>query len=593
MSALLRAPCTEATAAVTPPPATLTHVLLGYLQGPRAESAAGVVLVRERRGQRLSYPAMVRSAMRVANGLREVGLRRGDVVFIALPSREDHAAAFFGVMLAGGLPCCVPGPAAEAGPVSLSNHLLAAVHSLRPWAVIVAHPLQLTLAHDKRLHGHVLALEELMRAPPLDPAAVHPAQPDDVHHLQLTSGSTGRPKAAALSHRAVLANLVLTARAAGADVAQSSGAIWLPLFHDMGLVSLLSAVFHNVDLVLQPPEDFIRHPMGWLQTISCHRATTSAAPTFALAYCVRRYRPDLLHGVDLSHFRHLVVGAERVDVKTLEAFVRTFEPHGFRGDMLLPSYGLAELVLAATVPNGQRRGTLGRNVWCARPRSGGRSGEEAAAVLSMGRPLPTSEVEVRDEQGGVLPAGEQGQIHIRSACLMRGYHGDAQATAAVLRDGWYATGDLGFMQDGELFIVGRMKEVIILRGRNYQPHEFEACVAQHEQVEPGRVAAFGVPDHVLGSERLVLAVEPASYLGLEALRQSLQELLRAEFGFGATEICFVSRGGIPRTTSRKVQRSACAEQYACGALPRTDTRPARAAPAAAAQVPGEAAVPAD
>jgi acyl-CoA synthetase (AMP-forming)/AMP-acid ligase II len=185
----------------------------------------------------------------------------------------------------------------------------------------------------------------------------------------------------------------------------------------------------------------------------------------------------------------------------------------------------------------------------------------------MGLPLEDTIIEVRDGNDRVLPDGEVGQIWVSSPCVMPGYYRNPDATAAVLRDGFYASGDLGYLRDGELFVLGRAKEIIILRGRNYLPHDFEQCVARHAMVDVGRVAAIAVADPMQGSEQLVLVVEPENYVDLGRLGRELQALLRAEFGFGAHAVVFVPRGAIPRTTSRKIQRLQCAEQYRAGALP--------------------------
>ncbi|UXI66182.1 AMP-binding protein [Tahibacter amnicola] len=552
--------------------ATMTDVILAFLDGSRSTSASRVILTRERAERAMDHVATARAALRVAGGLRERGIGAGDIVFIALPSREDYLVPFCGAVLAGCLPCCVPAPGEDMPAPELSNHVFAAMESLTPKALIAVPALAESLQRDPVLAAIAMSVDQLCEAAPLDRNSVHRGEPDDLHHLQLTSGSTGRPKAAALTHRNVLSNIYLTAQAGKADLTKECGVIWLPLFHDMGLIALLSAFVHDVSIVLQPPEDFIRNPLGWLKNISRFGGTSSAAPNFALAYCVRRFRPELMHGVDLSGFRALVVGAERVHFETVRDFVDTFGPYGFTGDMIYPCYGSAELTLAITVPDGRHTGTIGQHVYCDTVDATAVDEHRAPTdpVLSLGPPLPSTVIEVRDEYGNALPEGGVGHIHVKSVCLMRGYYGDPERTALVMRDGFYATGDLGYLRDGELYVLGRIKELIILRGRNYYPHEFEECIARHPHVDIGRVAAFGVADAKLGSERLVVAVEPEDYRNLASLRLELQELLRTEFGFGASEICFVSRGLIPRTTSRKIQRVECARSYTDGSLPRIE-----------------------
>jgi len=548
-------------------PVTLTSLLLDYASG--AMRGHGRTIFTSAAGEvTRSHAETALDALRVARALRERGCAVGDVVFVALPTSESFLAPFFGAVLAGCIPCCVPTLVEGGEGDPLTAHLSAAIETLEPRLFVTTAAAAGSLARWRPSLATATP-EELERAEPLD-SAVHLPQPDDVHHLQLTSGSTGRPKAAAITHRNVISNILLTAEAGGAKVANERAALWLPLFHDMGLIGLLATFVHDIDIVLQAPDEFIRSPMTWLRNLSHYRATTSAAPNFALAYCARRFRADLLTGVDLSGFRALVVGAERVHLQTLREFVAKFAPYGFRGDMIYPCYGLAELTLAVTVPDGRHQHELGRNIRAETltPAADARIAARLTSepVLSMGPPLGETRIEIRDAAGTPVPEGQIGEIHVSSVCLMRGYFRDPERTRAVIRDGFYATGDLGLLRDGELYVLGRMKELIILRGRNYYPHEFEECAARHPLVAVGRVAAFGVNDESLGSERLVIAIEPEDYRGLDGMRRQVQELLRAEFGFGAHELCFVKRGGIPRTTSRKIQRVECARHFAAGTL---------------------------
>jgi len=542
---------------------TLVDVLRSYVDGSRPVSA-GLAIIRERgvslAADKRSFRCAVEQALVVAARLRARGVAPGDVVFIALPTSQHFLDAWLGCVLCGALPCSIPG--AEQGATPFARHMQAATQSLRP--VLLLTTGIVAEASTPALSGvESVALQELPAASALEWSEVHRPLAGDLLHLQLTSGSTGVPKAAALSHRSVIANIALTARAGEADVSRDCGVLWLPLFHDMGLISLLSAIYHNCDLVLQPPEDFIRNPLGWLRQLALHGGTTSAVPNFALAYCVRRYRPNLMEGVDLSCIRALVVGAERVHVETLEAFARTFAPHGFSGDAFYPCYGSAELTLAITVPTRNKRDPLGRNI--ARE-TRHHDDQTTDTVLSMGSPLPSTTIRIVDAEGRDVEDGTAGHIQVRSVCMMNGYYDAPEESARVLNAGWYDTGDLGYLRGGELYVLGRRKELIILRGRNYYPHEFEECAIEHPLIDTGRVAAIALDDPASGTERLVLVVEPESYENLPRLRQELQALLRSHFGFGASTVMFVNKGAIPRTTSRKIQRVVCAQQISCGEL---------------------------
>ncbi len=537
---------------------TLVDVLRSFKDGSRPHSADLVVL-RERGGaaieDRRSFAAAVDDALALAARLHAYGIVPGDVVFVAFPTSQQFLDAWLGCVLVGALPCAIPG--AELGVTPFAKHMQAAAVALCP-KLLLTTPEISSLPVPALDSVPAVAIEGLPQACAWGWNEVHRPRAVDLLHLQLTSGSTGVPKAAALSHRSAIANIALTGRAGDADLSRDCGVIWLPLFHDMGLISLLSALYHNCDLVLQPPENFIRNPMGWLRHLARYGGTTSAVPNFALAYCVRRYRPHLMEGVDLGCLRALVVGAERVHVETLEAFERTFRVHGFRGDAFHPCYGSAELTLAITVPARDKQDPLGHNI-CRDQRTD--DGSLAAnTVLSMGRPLPSTTLAIRDAHGNPLPEGQTGHIHVHSVCMMDGYYNAPEQTARVISDGYYNTGDLGYVRDGELYVLGRHKEIIILRGRNYYPHEFEECVVEHALVDTGRVAAVGLADPAMGTECLTLVIEPEVYENLPRLRHELQNLLRARFGFGASEIVFVAKGAIPRTTSRKIQRVTCAHQ---------------------------------
>lgn len=543
---------------------TMVDVLRSFKDGSRAQSAEFIV-VRERGGvtreERRSFAAAVDEALALAARLRANGIAPGDIVFVAIPTSQQFLDAWLACVLAGALPCAIPG--SELGTTPFAQHMQAAAAALGPKLLLTTA--QVASCSTPALASvPALALDDLAPARAWDWSEVHQPRAGDLLHLQLTSGSTGVPKAAALSHRSVIANVALTARAGEADTSRDRGVLWLPLFHDMGLVSLLSAIYHNCDLVLQPPEDFIRNPLGWLRNVARWGGTTSAVPNFALAYCVRRYRKQLMQGVDLGCLRALVVGAERVHVETLEAFERTFRDHGFRGDSFHPCYGAAELTLAITVPARDKQDPLGHNICRDQRAHGNRVARDT--VLSMGRPLPSTSIAIRDRRGHALPEGETGRIHVRSVCMMEGYFNAPEHTARVVKDGFYDTGDFGYLRGGELYVLGREKEIIILRGRNYYPHEFEECVVQHPLVDAGRVAAVGIADATLGTERLTLVIEPEAFGALPRLRRELQKLLRTRFGFGANTIVFVVKGAIPRTTSRKIQRVACAQQLASGDL---------------------------
>jgi fatty-acyl-CoA synthase len=321
------------------------------------------------------------------------------------------------------------------------------------------------------------------------------------------------------------------------------------MFHDMGLMQLLLAIYQRGELVLQSSGSFLRNPMRWLERISMHRVTMAAAPAFAYTYCVRRYRRDVGAKLDLSRWRFAGVGAERVEHRVLREFHACFAPHGFAAEAFLNCYGMAEAGFAVAMPVRNYSAT-----------------DDAEPVPSVGMPVAGMQIQVRDAHGSEVAEGEHGELFMRGASLMSGYYGDADSTAKAFDGDWMRTGDLGYCRGGELYILGRSKELVILGGRNYHPQEFEQCVAADPDVGMHRAVAIGVYREQTSTESLVLLVEPRIVRNLAALRKSLQARLRAEFGFSAREIVFLQSGAIPRTTSHKVRRHSCRELYQSGQL---------------------------
>jgi acyl-CoA synthetase (AMP-forming)/AMP-acid ligase II len=304
----------------------------------------------------------------------------------------------------------------------------------------------------------------------------------------------------------------------------------------MGLIGcLLLAVYRPGPLTLIPPEVFLARPAIWLRAISRKRATISVAPNFAYGLCVRRVRDSELAGVDLSSWRFALNGAEPVAPAVLRRFSQRFRPHGFDERALMPVYGLSEASLAVTfTPAGRGPRTLAAG---------------ARELASVGAPLPGVDVDVRD-----------GRIFVRGPSVMRGYFGNRAATEAALREGWLDTGDLGFTEGGELFVSGRAKEVVILRGANHSPQEFEEALDSVAGVRPGCAAAVGVPTP--DGEALALLVEADGAADAEQIRSRVTE----RTGIRPDQIHLLAPGTLPRTSSGKLRRREALRQLQSGEL---------------------------
>jgi len=497
-----------------------------------------------------TYRELASEGLRWARWYRSSGLAQGEVVFIGMPMGVDYIGAVLGCILLGAYPCTVPfGTDVESSSGALNN-TVAAYRRIGP-RFLITTPSAVEQLCSKGLIPesvpvHVSALE---RCKELPRELLPGVRPFDVNHIQLTSGSTGTPKGAMLTHQAVTTNIDAVVDAMQGHLLTDAGSCWLPMYHDMGLMQLLMAVYQRGEMVLQSSSSFLRNPMRWLERIHEHRVTMAAAPAFAFTYCVRRYRSDVASKLDLSCWRIAGVGAERVEHRVLRDFHARFGPHGFADDAFRNCYGMAEAGFAVSMP------VEGRSVYA-----------EGDPVPSVGNAVAGMQIQVRGEDGRELQDFEEGELFMRGSSLMSGYFGDVAATANQFEGEWFRTGDLGYRRDGELYILGRRKELVILGGRNYHPQVFEQCIARDPDVGMHRSVALGVYRELSGTESLVLLVEPRVVRGLAAVRARLQGRLRAQFGFGAAQIVFLQSGGIPRTTSHKAQRDASRQLYEAGQL---------------------------
>ena len=479
----------------------------------------------------LSFAELYERAQRAAGGLREVGVERGDRIAIVLPTGPEFMDAFFGAVLAGAIPVPLYPP--------LRLGRMDEFHR-RTARMLRACGARLVLS-DPRI-SRLLGVAVAEARPPLGlrrvqhaRALISPASPDDLLLIQFSSGTTVDPKAVALTHANVLANVAAIETIVPADDSQA-GVSWLPLYHDMGLIGcLLLAVDRPGPLTLIPPEVFLARPAVWLRAISRKRATISVAPNFAYGLCLRRVRERDLEGVDLSSWQFALNGAEPVAPAVLRRFSDRFARYGFDARALMPVYGLSEASLAVTFT------PAGRG-----PRAIAHGARELASV---GAPLPGIDVDVRE-----------GRIFVRGPSVMREYFGNRNATDAALRDGWLDTGDLGFLQDGELFVSGRAKDVVILRGSNHAPQEFEEALDGVAGVRPGCAAAMGIP--TAEGEQLALLVETDGAADAEQIRARVTE----RTGIRPHEVHLLAPGTLPRTSSGKLRRGEALRQLQSGEL---------------------------
>jgi len=537
-----------------------THVLL-YGEGEQAEQ--------------ISYADLLAAARRIATGLVSRGLQPQQAVALMLPTGRDYLACFFGALLAGGIPVPIYPPARLA---QIEDHLRrhARILDNAQAAFIVTVPQAKTVA--ALLSARVPSLAGIVTPQEIDaePAPLcYRARPDDIAFLQYTSGSTGDPKGVVLTHANLLANL----RAMGPAFKVTSEDVfvsWLPLYHDMGLIGAwFGSLYFAMPLVLMSPLAFLARPSRWLQAISRHRGTLTAAPNFAYELCARKLDDAELAGLDLFSLRLALNGAEPVSPATLEAFIQRFVPHGLQPEAITPVYGLAECSVGLAFPplgrgpriDAIRRETLVREGLAVPVDEGG---PDVMPVPACGRALPGHEIRIVDEAGAELPDRRVGRLQFRGPSATSGYYRNPEATARLFRDGWLDSGDYAYLVEGEVYLTGRVKDLIIRGGRNLYPYELEEAVGEIPGIRKGCVAVFASTDPANATERLVVMAETRERdeAAREALRQKINEAALDVIGMPADEIVLAPPHGVLKTSSGKIRRAASREVFERGEVGR-------------------------
>lgn len=523
-----------------------------------------------------SYATLLRAARAVAAGLQARGLQPRQTVALMLPTGADYFLGFFGILLAGGIPVPIYPPSR---PTQIEDHLRRHVRLLNnaqvvalitvPEAKLVARLLQ---AQIETL-GHIVTATELQQ-PTLAWRAVAVAT-TDLAFLQYTSGSTGDPKGVMLTHANLLANL----RAMGQQVQASADDVfisWLPLYHDMGLIgACLGSLYYASPLMILSPLSFLARPARWLWAIHQHRGTLSAAPNFAYELCARAIQDHEIVGLDLSSWRMALNGAEPVNPATLERFAARFRRYGLRPDALAPVYGLAECSVGLTLQRPGRPPVIDR---VRRDRFMATGCTEAAPMTdttallfpSCGQPLVGHSLRIVDSQGRELPERCEGHVEFCGPSATSGYYRNPEATRRLFPhgDAWLDSGDRGYLANGDLYLTGRVKELIIRGGRNLYPYELEQAVGALTDIRAGCVAVFASADPATGSERLVVVAEtrltePAA---LMQLRQHIQNVGVDLLGAPPEEVVLVPPYTVLKTSSGKIRRAELRQLYERNAI---------------------------
>ncbi len=520
--------------------------------------------------RRLTYGRLLTDAQAVAGALTERGVRQGDTVAVVLPTGADFLAAFLGILIAGAVPVPLYPPVRLDRIEEYAARQAAILRNCRA-RLLVTFARALPVAG--LLRGSVPELREVVTAADLRSLGASlpagDAPPDTPALIQYTSGSTGDPKGVLLTHAQLLANIRAIARAI--DLRPTDvGVSWLPLYHDMGLIgSWLFALVHGMPLTLLSPLSFLARPERWLAAIHERRGTLSAAPNFAYELCARKVPEAALDDLDLSSWRAALNGAEPINADTLERFARRFARAGFRRQAWLPVYGLAENAVALAFPPLDREPRIDR-VERAAFESRGQAlpadADDAKALrfVSVGAPVPGHEVRLLDEVGAEVAERTLGRLVFRGPSAMSGYFDRPEATAEVTLDGgWVDSGDLAYRADGELFIAGRRKDLVIKAGRNLVPQEIEEATNDVVGVRRGCVAAFGIPNEASGTEDLIVVAETRETEPerRRALAAAIVERVATAVGVPPDDVVLAPPHSVPKTSSGKVRRGAARGLY--------------------------------
>lgn len=507
-----------------------------------------------------SADALLAKARAISAQMQVQGVTPGDCVALMLPTGIDLVAGILAAWGCRAVVCIVPHTLGERSGELDTLKIAHILELLQPKLLLhhrgEAQPFPESTA--RQIH-----YQQWQDIPAALSFLAHP-QPNDLALIQLTSGSTAYPKGVMLQHAQVLANMQAIAKRV--SMTKNDHLVsWLPLYHDMGLSSLLTSLTADFSVTLIPTALFMRNPCIWMEAISQQRGTLSNAPTFAYALLAKQGRLLTKRPVDLSSWRYAWVGAEPVYPKHLRAFEETMRPFGLQDHVLQPAYGLAEAVVAVAFnPAGKAYRCLaiaaealhrqGR-VQVIDPSVAG-----SLTLVANGTPVDGVSVSIRHANGEVSADGEQGHVWIAGDCVTQGYLGGTDSQ--LIADGWFETGDLGFVYEGELYITGRSKDLIIRGGANISPAYVELVVEHCLGLRPGKVAAFSVQNQQQGMEEVVIVVGlSASQEQRPALIRQISEAVASEAGLQVDQVVFTAAGKIPKTTSGKVQRAAIKQSY--------------------------------
>ena len=554
---------------------TSTNTLARRLQQLQLASPDSTAIILQQAGQAdllLTYQALWQAAGGYARAYQQAGLQPGEVVILILQHGPDLLQAFWGAVLFGAIPSIMPFLTEKLAPERYRADLTSLLSITRP-AAIVTYPEFKTDLESAIQPGS--SVRKIILTSQLEPSDKQDLDwqpglaraPQEIALLQHSSGTTGLQKGVALSHQAILNQLNAYNQVLGINE-QDVVVSWLPLYHDMGLIAgFMLPILTGIPLVLLSPFDWVRAPYRLFQAVSRYQGTLSWLPNFAYNFCAQKIRARDIEGIDLSSWRLITNCSEPVRWESHQIFYQRFKQYGLRERALQCSYAMAENVFAVTQsdPTGppavdeiDRQAYLGEGL--ALPP---RPDQAVQRMLSSGKALPNTQVRVLGENGQALPDRVIGELSLRSDCMLTGYYNRPDATQTAFREGWYLTGDYGYTLNGEIFVSGRKKELIIVGGKNIYPQDLETLAYEVPGIHAGRAVAFGIFDEKAGTEEVVIVAEVDTDDPQQ--RQEIGDRLRTHITRNSAVTLrythMVGKSWILKTSSGKTARSANREKF--------------------------------
>ncbi len=532
-----------------------------------------IVLIDGDNEQHVTYGEFFRRASRYASAMENAGVKPGDLVALILQHGEDVLYSFWGAMLLGAVPSIFPFLSDKLDPARYFDSIRKLVDHENVRVVITYDALENDLkSHLANVDTTIINKDTLQPGGDINTyLSMNPAQPEDTAFLQHSSGSTGLQKGVMLSHRAVINQIASYSEAihlSNDDVIVS----WLPLYHDMGLIAgFIMPILQGVKLVLMSPFQWVRDPKILLHAIDHYNGTLCWLPNFAYNFLATRVREQDIESLDLSTLRALVNCSEPVMVDSHTVFLKRFAPYGFSESALTVCYAMAENTFAVTqagIGTPLTHDTVDRDALMSQRQAKPNDGDSPTLTfVSNGKPVADCVVRVVDENQQDLPERHVGEIALKSTFMLSGYYKRPEATDAVMQDGWYFTGDMGYLANDELYITGRKKDLIIVGGKNVYPQDIENLLNDIPGIHAGRTSAFGVMNDRLGTEDIAIiaevenGIDPKDRTATAPIIKEVRARIAKNTDVTARYVHIVEPKWLVKTSSGKIARSANRDKY--------------------------------